>query len=184
MTHFDKEAECIQELAARLEARSIDPTLARAVAEALSEELMETQRQGAGFGLVIKRWAIRDDDLKLLDAIASGTLTAVGVAAGGPVAGAVAGACVAVVKLLWAAHRNGIAINQDQQLVMMALKAHKTGCTEEQLSEWLSVNTSVGWSPDRVRTIVTQLEKIARRDGTVVAVTQKDSMGRWRASGV
>lgn len=181
---YENEAGCVDALTDKLQAQFIEPTLARKVAEALSEEFV-TEQQVGGFGLRVGTWVIRDEDLNLLDAFATGVLAGFGAVAGGPIVVAVATACVAGAKLVWAASRKGITLSKDQQVVITALQTYKTGCTKEQLSQWLTENfRSGGWSPDKVSITLAQLEKIATYDGTVVAIAQKDGRGCWHAAGV
>jgi hypothetical protein len=130
---------------------------------------------------------VRDEDLKLLDAVLDGLKASVGVGfflSGAPAvasATAATGIAAVLIKLIYNAAMKGVALNGRSHAVLAALAAHRGGLTAVEIAELLApddptLNTAA------VNEILIGLSAAPARSGKVALVWE--ASGRWRTTGV
>lgn len=142
---------------------------------------------GLGFIIPRYRWIIRDDDLKLLDAVSEGFKSA-GAAGfffhavhGGPLASAIGGIVVASVRLVRQARNKGAIVSPAELRILIVLKTNPDGLTPPEVAAILS--QSVPTTDADVRQVLNRLAKYAVGDGSTTPFVAEDGDGRWRVNG-
>lgn len=161
----------------------VDPTLAKKVAEAeaLSKhiEFVPAPGKAAIEGLLAfgGHVAIPDEDLPFFEAFADALVAGVTilVGTGSPII-PVATICIVGAKLAWEAFSHIIKLDDEESLVITALKECKGGSTEEQLSQRLD------WSPEMISEVLARLQKVVAHNEAVVSIVVKDGKGRWHTT--
>jgi hypothetical protein len=132
-----------------------------------------------------RKWLIKNDDLKLLDALLAGIVAAAGagfflIPPGSPTAvpSAVAGAAIAAARVIWALKKKGADLTDDQRDVVAALRAMKTPVKADLLHKWLAYKDP-SWTPARVDDCLQELTKLRFSTGKVDAVVALDGEGLW-----
>jgi hypothetical protein len=138
--------------------------------------------------LQVGQWFIRDDDLKLWDAMLRGVEAMAGaqfllVPMQGKALSAVVGVAVAFVKACHAAMKKGVKLDPVSANIMSILRAHAEGLSIRDVREHLASRTAIEWSDDAVEELLAKLDQVRLNDGTVVSFA-KDVAGLWRACGV
>jgi hypothetical protein len=177
----------------------VDPDLADSFARLVSKEF-QTDDEGArtaelGRPMVVRRlrWAIRDDDLKVLTSVCDGLKAAAGVGfflasvPANATTGALVGVGVAVVQVIRQVMTKGVVLSDAGVTLLSALKAMSNGATIEELLAALQKSASKGsivWTIESISHELERLSRSATRDGTIIALAAVDGDYRWRASGV
>jgi hypothetical protein len=161
--------------------------------DAIADEFAEKRIPPSLPGLLqlkipVVRWVIKDDDLKLIEALTDGFKAgaAAGFLAGQPVKGAVAGGVVgivaAAVKLGRQIAKKGRRLSRLEYSVIAALNGIDVGLTESQLLTWLVAQSS--YTAGEIQGAIKRLEAIALPDGTVTALISRDADGKLRVAGI
>jgi hypothetical protein len=132
-------------------------------------------------------YAIRDDDLKLFEALCVGINAAAGAhfVVTESVA-AITGILLAIIKCVHNVRRKGVELNRVQGQILIGLKL-RPGMSLEGLVMHLNRCRTAGapeWTPGEVESEVRSLKEARLFDGTLVALVAEDSQGRLSASGV
>lgn len=183
---FKSRRELAGFLTERLSRSGLPEEISAEVAQDLLPLLGEPQARAKGFRRIFaKRWAIRDDDLKLIDFICSGLSVGALAATGGPALAVGAAAVTALVKVVFALVKKGVKITPAQHKILLGLKAGPGGRTVEELAGWLRESyPGEDWPTAAVEAELTALQSIALNDGTVARLADKSSGNRWHAAGV
>ena len=181
---FDKRQKVVSTLAQRMALGGLPEPMSAEVAEQLSSLFEKPAGPRPGFELAFKRWAIRDDDLKMIDLVCSSLTVGAAAATGGPLLAVGAAALTALIKLTYSCLKKGAKITPTQQRLLLGLKADRRGKTIKDLAGWMHQ----AYPEDRFSTAVIEtelaaLQSIALADGTVVALVSKTA-GLWHAAGV
>lgn len=173
-------------LADRMSQNGFPDEMSLKVAQGLLPLFDVSQTQTKGFGRIfVKRWTIRDDDLKLIDLICSGLTVGALAATGGAVLAVSAATLAALVKVIYVLVKKGVKITPAQHKILLGLKAGSKGRTIEELVAWLRESyCEEDWSLTTVEAELTTLQSTALNDGTVVKLADKSSGNRWYAAGV
>jgi hypothetical protein len=182
----------VSELTARA---SVSPEVAEAFAAHAIQQFREIDLSGPGLppghiGWVVPkfRWVIRDDDLRLADAL----LKAVGAAAGanffvGSVtATAVIGVASALFTMCFTIRRKGAIISERETQLLVALNASREPLSAAELADRLNsmkVDDNP-WNVEETEHLLESLQRVRLRDGTVVAIVARDGHGLWACAGV
>jgi hypothetical protein len=182
---FDNRQELISTLYQRMTLSGVPQEMSMEVAEQLPSFFEQPAGPRRGFELVFKRWAIRDDDLKVIDFVCSSLTVGAAAATGGPLLAVGAAAVTALIKLTHSCLKKGAKITTMQQRLLLGLKADSRGKTIENLAEWMHE----AYPGDQCSTAVVErelasLQSIALADGTMVALVSKTGGGLWHAAGV
>jgi len=135
---------------------------------------------------------IRDDDLKLIDAVCAGLQAAAGagffllnLTAASEIA-SITGVIVSIVKVLRQVARKGVLLNSTQVQVILALK--KLGpVTVGAITGWLNAvaeNHAPPWTDQDVLDQLVTLRNMRLRDGSGVVLVEETADGSWVAVGV
>jgi hypothetical protein len=185
--NFKKKTDAIEFLSDHLMQRGFSTQMSKDVAQELSKLFHSSPAKPKGFQrLVGNCWAIRDDDLKLIDFICSSLLAGVVfVATTNPVIVVGAGAVAATFKLIYAFMKKGARLTQNQHQILLGLKKSSSGYTIEELTDWLSVSyRTKGWNRSVVEAELKALQAIPLNDGTVVQLVNRDNRDKWYPAGV
>jgi hypothetical protein len=134
------------------------------------------------------RWAIRRDQLKLLEVLsptAIGIVTYVTVAAASPYVLAAA-LLFSIITLALRLKTKAVVLERDQYRLLMALK-HTRSADPKQLSEilnWFNEPDSQLFTESRVLELLKGLKEVRAKDGTIENLLVETSDGRWSANGV
>ncbi len=135
------------------------------------------------------RWVIRDDDLKLLDAILDGMKASAGagffILGGLTVTGTAAAAAAifaGMLKLAYNALSKGATLSVPDYSVIAVLFAQSGGLTDQEILDRLSTSEP-NWTIDQVRERLAALGEIPSRSGKI-SLVWKGADGRWRTAGV
>jgi hypothetical protein len=144
-----------------------------------------------GMVLPIKRWIIKNDDLKFLESLLDGLK---GAAAAGffllagatPAAtlAAVIGLAAMVFKIGRQALRKGRTLLPYEYGIVTVLCGHRDGLMLSELVMGLDHFTRQKNNAEQVQDCLTRLKAINLADGTVVALVAEDAQGRWFAAGI
>jgi len=139
----------------------------------------------SGFAVRIRRWVIRDEDLKLFAAIkdAIGPLAAAGFVLDSlPLAGIIA-IVFALVQLLRNAYRTGAVVSVPQMQILTVLEHTKRPQTVDEILAQLPQCKDTPWDHEGVLKELQALKEVFTKNGKVAFVDVK-SDGRWFLSGV
>ncbi len=177
---FETREALEQWLANRLVDQGVTNELAHGFADALSQRFAPSGRPSGSFGAIAGGWAVRNEDLDVIDAIARGLVAAIGVYAGGPLAVGATAAALALVVFLYSAVQSGVKITDEQRSVLLALKMPEGPCHSVALLQRLSIGLPQGeWTKEKLRSTLTSLEKVAMRRGTIIPLVKQAADGRW-----
>lgn len=130
------------------------------------------------------RWVIRDEDLKLVDALFSGATAAAGagyfigsIPTGTPLISAVTGLLTATLRLVYNIKRSGAFVSIEQAQIIQALKSNKEGMTRLRLLKFLQAKDSA-WTEEKVNDALASLVKLRTPKGFISLVAE-DQMSRW-----
>ncbi len=189
------EASTIQELSSalrgELQAKGVATEFASELAQRLVEDfaVFEAPAPRLGtLGLVLGRYAIRKDDLKIFDALTDGLKAAAGVSfftAPQPLLAANVAIAVALGKLVRALAMRGTFLEPEALHVLTVLKCnaskpHNPGLTHDELLTIILRTTpdaDVAWLQRRLDF----LKDVPTRDGATTKLVSEDSFGRWRS---
>ncbi len=189
---FESEHEARQYLRAHLSS-----TLPTGEAASVGDELLgvfvtyKESRFERGFALIVPvaRWVIREDDLKLVEALIDGAkagviggfllgnLTEVGIMGGA------VGLLASALKLGRQVATKGQRLTPLQFAVLIVL-LDPLGATAEQLLAKVDLYTGRLNEAGDVMQALDDLRSIAVSDGTVLSLVSQDARGVWRAAGV
>lgn len=183
-------AECKKEIASRLSSNPISAPIVDIFAEQLVDvfevpvESSEPQTSGAGFGfgLVVRNWAVRDDDVGLIKTLgaALGVMLPALVTSGSVTFGTAMGFFMALASMLGNIYKKGTKLSGDEIKVLSAMKATGTPMTVEDI---LSRVEAVGLSASAVATTLNTLSEAVSRNG-IQKLVEKNSQGLWLLRGV
>lgn len=174
---------------------NVSSDLAKEAAEKLvsvyREECRGLRTPGVS-GMLIKpfKWVIRDDDLKLMQAVfeglkaatQAGFFTAAGVPIPAKWTGAVAIAAV-IFTVAKQALTKGKRLDKRDFEVLYTLNSNKDGFKSEELHKKLhSKNDS--WTEEEVEERLKNLKKIPVKNGTLKSFTVQEANDRWRTVGI
>jgi hypothetical protein len=135
------------------------------------------------------RWVIRDEDLKLLDAIISGiTLSASAgfllsaVVSPSAMSTAIINITVALMKLLYNAHQKGATLSKEDFALISLLKSKPDGLQEQEISSQLAA-AGINCPPEELRRRLRSLLEVPTRSGKT-ALVWESAEHIWRSSGV
>lgn len=178
--HSPSRASAVAEVARALEniEERVRAEVASQLVDALSREVADTTPDRR---LRVKNWAIRNDDLDLVRTAASAIAGAAGASLVTPStsAKAVSSLVLGAVSLLRAIRAKSIHLTEEQATVIAVLKASRHGLSDVELRAVLNDFTA-----NQVRHHLSQLARVARSDGTVIALVEQSADGRWHAAGV
>lgn len=159
-------------------------------AEAFAAEFatVEVQPTRPGtLGMLVGRYALRKDDLKLFDAITDGLKSAASVsffASNQPAVGAKVAIGVSLARLLRTLVMRGVWLDPDTLQILTILRCNVSTPADPGLSaeELLSVVQRTKPEADlgRVQRLLSQLNESPTRDGTTARLAFSDPAGRWR----
>jgi hypothetical protein len=182
---FDNRQKLISALSQRMTLSGVPQEMSMEVAEQLPSFFEQPTRPRRGFELVFKRWAIRDDDVKVIDFICSSLTVGTAAATGGPLLAVGAAAVTALIKLTYSCLKKGAKITAMQQRLLLGLKADSRGKTVENLAAWMrGAYPGDQSSTAIVERELTVLQAIVLADGSVVALVSKNGGGLWHTAGV
>jgi hypothetical protein len=183
----------IDRLQSVLVAAGVPETKAHEVAVRLEPEFLEESgRMPEGpFGLLTASWAIKNDDLELLDSAAPAiTATAAFASAPGPATtvAAVVAALIGVIRLLRQVRRSAVGLEPGEAHLLLALKTSATGLTVDDLDGRIRYGLNQGaaqYFPDvaAVQSALTRLSSVPLAAGAKDLVYQ-DSNGCWHTADV
>lgn len=187
---FSRRAEAIDYLAAGLSGWGLDDEAGAALAAALADTLVtfSSESPTEGFGLVLGRFAIRDDDLAVLDAAKSAVLAAAptNFFFNAPTTASLAGLLAAMCVLVRQIHRKGCRLDPIQRHILLCLKAAGRRLTTEELTAILNRDSGQAghWTTEAVEVELARLSAVPLRDGSVVSLVSRDADGTWAPAGV
>jgi len=182
---FDNRQKLISTLSQRMALSGVPDEMSMEVAEQLPSFFEQPMRPRRGFELVFKRWAIRDDDLQIIDFVCSSLTAGAAAATGGALLAVGAAAVAALIKLTYSFLKKGAKITAMQHRLLLGLKADSRGKTIENLAAWMhEAYPGDQSSTTGVARELAALQSIALADGTVVALVSKNGGGLWHAAGV
>ena len=140
-----------------------------------------------GLGFLVRRYAVRTDDVKLFDCVVNALSAAAGAGFfldGGPVAAAMTAIGMAVIRFLWQLRSNGVVLDEDQVRVLTILCANVGGPSDPGLTaeEILGVVRRVTPEKD-LAWVEAQLASLAQcpvASGATRALVSQDHQNRWR----
>ena len=204
---FDLKTQCEEEIERRLVGITnpkLEPVVRLlSINDDVLSELMETRSRpreapSDSFGYVTPplagnfdlRWAVRDDDIDLLEKLLSGVTSTAAVGIAAHIFGGVALPPVAIVTALAnlfvffrKLRKKGAKLNELQYEILRGLKHSEEGLTVGEIEAWLSSSDceTLGYE---VEATLNELSKFRLQDGNVVALTNSDAFGKWSAAGV
>jgi hypothetical protein len=182
--------ELVASLAEHLRAVGIGGEFADAMATALTDEFATFEAppfRPNTLGLLIGRYAIRKDNIKLFDALMDGLKAAAGVSfftAHQPLLSANVGIGISLARVLRDMANRGVRLNDKALRILTILKCNVTG------------SNSPGLSPDEILQILQRndphadlinvqlwlsfLKSVPTQDGGDTKLASDDASGRWR----
>jgi len=185
-TIFENEADCrtcLQEALGLGAGLPHEAGLLDAFTSCCHEAPHDTRRKE--FQLLLNRWVIRDDDLKLFDLVKNAVLALAAVNfvfADMTVAG-VSGVVAAIVQMLTNAYRSGATITPSQSKLLIALKNANRPANARSLLKLLAGDKDEGWNDARIRAELNELSCVHTRRGFVELV-ECNKEGQWTVKGV
>lgn len=195
---FTTEEAFLDAVEARLATAGAQPSLARAIAETCAEafkvvELPQPSAPSAAgtmrFLTGRTRWVIRDDDLKLLEALTTAATAAAGAAffTGGPatpVTAAVTGLVTVILQLGRRVRKHAILLTPAQHLVAMALKTLGNGAALDDIVDRVNVlaegqHPEARWTAEDTKAELEALQRLRKTNGDVIALVAVDHEGLW-----
>lgn len=137
-----------------------------------------------GRGLIVRRWAIRGEDMDLTSSLAAAVATAAGsdFFTGERVVQASLAVASGLLKTAWDAYSKSVTLSRLEVLILVACKASApTGMPSSDI--WMFARSS-GATSAECATAIGRLCAVARRDGTVISLLDEDFAGRLHARNV
>ena len=150
-------------------------------------EPLPVKSPSGGLSVLVRRYAVRSDDVKLFDCVVNALTAAAG--AGffldrGPVAGAMTAIGVAVIRFLWQLRSNGVVLDEDRLRVLTILCANVGGPSDSGLTAEEILGVVRRLTPERdLAWVEAQLASLAQcpvPSGATRALVSKDYQNRWR----
>lgn len=136
-------------------------------------------------------WAIRNDDLKLLEAIGKGLSAAASAGfflGAGSIVGPLVAIGVTVAELVYRVRRKGAVLEPRQVTVLTALRTADDGLTAEEVAAGVAaIQLSLADPSRHVKDVGEALDSLTRvrlSDGSVVQLVARTDDGKWSAAGV
>jgi hypothetical protein len=190
--HFDEERELKRFVVERLQGTGLATEILEgfAVKFDVEKQRIVPRAEPGSLGLILPRWrwVIRNDDLKVLDAMADGMKSAAAVgffvhaATSTQLLSAGAGMLAVVARLIRQAVVKGATVDEEELRMLLLLAANPEGLLINEVVEILNRSESV--SAEKVQQVLDRLAKHAVADGSTAAFVSVDGAGRWRAAGV
>jgi hypothetical protein len=174
---FDGERKCIDFIADSLEKLGFEGAVASVIATQIAPDCFEeAANEIAGFGLVIGKWAVRQEDQEFFDALKAAAVLGVSVFLESDVASPIVAAFGAAAYLAWNARRKGCRLNPLEIRILHELSSSGKGITIGELHERISdhgVPSSL-----QIQKSLADLTNSISRSGKIELVAE-DSEGRW-----
>lgn len=184
-------------LRTRMEGWGIEPEVSKQVATQLvevfsiSEEVLpEVGRDSDRHALAARvGWAIRDDDLRLIEAIAQGLVAAASagffVDSHTSLSGPITGLFLSLAQLVRRTRKKGARIDPNQARLLSILKSSRKPLSAEEIATSLSTKApDAALSATECEAVLKTLCTVLLNDGTEVAFTACNAEGRWRTVGL
>jgi hypothetical protein len=186
----DTQDELVASLAEHFRARGIGAEFANAMANGLTDEFATFEvppPRPNTLSLLIGRYAIRKDNIKIFDALMDGLKAAAGVTfftAHQPVLSANVGIGISLARVLRDLVNRGVLLNDKSLRILTILKCNVTapnspGLSPNEILEILQ-RTDPQADLDNVQQLLIFLRSVPTRDGGEAKLASNDASGRWR----
>ena len=183
MVEYDTKEKAVDYIKSELMPLCGDDSIADAIADAYAKCFETEVEPDPDSRLVITawKWVIRDDDLKLFDALTKAISAAASLnffVDKSITVGFVTTIIITVVSLFYNVARKGAKLSEEQCSVLVALKAFDIPVSANELALHMKL------PEDSVNELLVSLQKVRLSDGSVVAIATLDGNGFWQAAGV
>ena len=187
MKTFRSRAALQQYIFSSLTQIGIKTELAEELGQSISDILGENATADSRLIMPSISWGIQDEELDLLGALVDGAQAAVG--AGffltpstpkDSLITALTGIITASFQLVSRVLRKGVRLKKNQILILMTLQRANNGMTVDEITDYVNA-TDTELIDETIMSVLKSLQKIALKDGSIVALADVDSYNRWHS---
>lgn len=174
---FYGEGKCVDFITDSLEKLGFGGGVASAIATQIAPDCFEeAPAEVPGFGLVIGKWAVRQEDLEFFEVLKTAAILGASVFLENDVASPIVAAFCAAAHLAWNARQKGCRLDPLKVRILHELSSGKEGLTISELHERISDHGVPTFF--QVQKSLADLTNSLSRAGKIELVA-KDSEGRW-----